>query len=62
MYIIMYWDGATIRERIEKICDSFSGERFDIPNGDLGPEIERVENGIKDARSVLEETRKSVRD
>ena len=62
MYIIMYWDGATIRERIEKICDSFSGERFAIPNGDLSPEIERVENGIKDARSVLEETRKSVRD
>ena len=62
VYIIMYWDGATIRDRIEKICDSFSGQRFPIPDGDLGPEISRVENAIKDSRSVLDETRKSVRD
>lgn len=25
VYIIMYWDGAAIRERISRICDSFSG-------------------------------------
>ena len=62
VYIIMYWDGQTIRERIEKICDSFSGQRFEIPSGDINPEIERVTNAIKDARSVLEETRKSVGD
>lgn len=62
VYIIMYWDGQAIKDRIEKICDSFSGERFELPDGDIGPEIERVKNSIKDARSVLDETRKSVRD
>lgn len=62
VYIIMYWDGRTIKDRIEKICDSFSGQRFDLPAGDIGPEIDRIKNSITDARSVLEETRKSVRD
>jgi len=62
VYIIMYWDGQTIRDRIEKICDSFSGQRFPLPDGEIGPEIERATNAIKDARSVLDETRKSVRD
>jgi len=25
VYIIVFWDGETIRDRIQKICDSFSG-------------------------------------
>lgn len=25
VYIIVFWDGAHIRERIQRICDSFSG-------------------------------------
>ena len=25
VYIIVFWDGDTIREKIQKICDSFSG-------------------------------------
>ena len=31
VYIIMVWDGGVLRDRIQKICDSFSGERFDVP-------------------------------
>lgn len=27
VYIIMYWDGRVIRDRIEKICESFSGQQ-----------------------------------
>ena len=61
VYIIMYQDGPTIRDRIEKICNSFSG-KIELPAGDIAAEIERVENSIRDARSVLEETKKSVRD
>jgi len=25
VYIIVFWDGEHIRDRIQKICDSFSG-------------------------------------
>lgn len=63
VYIIMYWDGQHIRERIARICDSFSGQRFELPAlGEIGPQIERITGSIGDARSVLEQTRKSLRD
>ena len=62
VYIIMYWDGQTIGSKIARICDSFSGQRFELPAGDIGPEIEQVQNSIADARSVLEQTRVSLRD
>ena len=62
VYIIMYWDGAAIRDRISRICDSFTGQRFELPDGDIGAEITQVTNSIGDARSVLEQTRKSLRD
>ena len=42
----MYWDGDTIRERIEKICDSFNGQRFQLPEGDIDPEIEKIKSSI----------------
>jgi hypothetical protein len=28
----MYWAGATIREKIFRICDSFDGNRFELPH------------------------------
>jgi V-type H+-transporting ATPase subunit a len=31
VYIITYYDGVNIREKLRRICDSFSGQRFDIP-------------------------------
>lgn len=32
VYIIMYWAGASIREKILRICDSFDGQRFELPH------------------------------
>ena len=31
IYVIIFKEGVTIREKLNKICDSFLGERFDIP-------------------------------
>ena len=31
VYIIMYWDGEHLKKKIEKISDSFSGQRYIIP-------------------------------
>jgi len=31
VYIIVFWDGQHIRDRIQRICDTFSGQRFDLP-------------------------------
>jgi hypothetical protein len=31
VYIVVFQDGPQIRQRIMRICDSFMGQRFDIP-------------------------------
>jgi hypothetical protein len=31
VYIITYYDGQHTRDRIYKICDSFSGQRYSLP-------------------------------
>lgn len=31
VYIIMYWEGAHIKNKIERICDSFGGQRYELP-------------------------------
>lgn len=32
VYIIVFWDGKNMRERIQKICDSFRGQRYELPS------------------------------
>jgi len=31
VYIIVFQNGPTIKEKIERICDSFPGQRYEIP-------------------------------
>jgi len=31
VYIVTFQDGAYIRDKIHRICDSFSGQRYDLP-------------------------------
>jgi vacuolar-type H+-ATPase subunit I/STV1 len=47
VYIITFQDGATIREKITKICDSFQGQRFELPEmQDLNLNIDRMNTSI----------------
>ena len=63
VYIIVFWDGDTIREKIQKICDSFSGQRYDLPEqNQITPQIEKTKNAIHDARNVYQKTKNSLRD
>jgi vacuolar-type H+-ATPase subunit I/STV1 len=63
MYIITFWEGKMIREKIEKICDSFNGQRFVLPARDqLGNQISQVEGYIQDARANFDATRTNLRD
>jgi len=63
VYIIMYWAGATIREKIFRICDSFDGQRFDLPHPEaVDRQIKRMSQSILDARNVLLQTRNSMKD
>lgn len=29
--MVVYQDGDVIRDRVQKICDSFMGQRFEVP-------------------------------
>lgn len=31
VYIITYYDGAHTRDKIQRICDSFTGQRYNLP-------------------------------
>jgi hypothetical protein len=31
VYIVVFQDGRQLREKIIRICDSFMGQRFDLP-------------------------------
>jgi V-type H+-transporting ATPase subunit a len=63
MYIITFWEGKMIREKIEKICDSFNGQRFVLPAREqLNDQIRQVEGYIQDARANFDATRTNLRD
>ena len=63
VYIITFWDGKQIRDKIEKICDSFNGQRFVLPRRDeLPTQIKQVEGYIQDARANFDATRTNLRD
>lgn len=63
IYIIMFWDQGTIRERIRKICDSFAGERFDIPQNaaDIQQKRNQVSQSVKESMNLLQRSRQILR-
>lgn len=64
VYMVVYQDGQMIKDRIQKICDSFMGSRFEINNlGDqLFDDLARVRNEITDSRSLLKTSKIQLRD
>jgi vacuolar-type H+-ATPase subunit I/STV1 len=64
VYMVVYQDGAVIRDRVQKICDSFMGSRFEIPNlGDpLFAELARVRHQIKEDEGLLKTSRMQLKE
>lgn len=59
----MYWDGDLVREKIQRICDSFTGNRYELPNmQEMDSEIARVSQRIEDARNVFYQTQQALRE
>lgn len=47
VYIIVFWDGEHIRNKLQKICDAFSKERFVLPNlTEIPDKIKEIEKAI----------------
>lgn len=62
VYIIMFLDGQQIRDRLKKICESFHGERFDIPSeqADFATALKGIEKSINDSQDVVDRSRANL--
>lgn len=57
VYVIVFQDGLHIRDKLVRICDSFLGKNFDIPQGgnqqEIVERISELERRIQDARLLI---------
>lgn len=60
-YIVIFQDGEFIRDRIIRICDSFMGERFDIPSTNFAESLKEVEKKVNDSQMVLLNTKEETK-
>jgi len=62
VYIIVFWEGARTREKIENICRSF-GESVNLPPlAEIDNKLKEQEKAIEDGKNVFEETRRQLRE
>jgi hypothetical protein len=50
-----------MRNKVTKICDSFLGQRFDVPSGGVEGKIAEVTQKIKETISIMRLTREEVK-
>ena len=55
VYVILYQEGESLKNRITKICDAFSKERFDLSDDNLNKEVE-IDQKIKETKNLLDAT------
>ena len=51
VYIVVFQDGRMIRDRITKICDSFMGQRFELP------ELYRIQDKLEEVNRNIQESK-----
>ena len=60
-YIVLFQEGLHLREKITRICDSFLGERFEIPHGGFKGKLLEIEAKISETKGVMMTTRTEIR-
>jgi len=62
VYIISFYDGAHTVDKIQRICDSFTGQRFVLPEfNDFEKTFEQVKKTIVNQKSIFERTQSEIR-
>ena len=62
VYIVTFQDGGFLRDKIQKICDSFSGQRYDLPEvTELAPQIMKMKSNIETQIKVVDHTKHQLR-
>lgn len=62
VYIVVFQEGQQLRDRILRICDSFMGQRFDLPALELmGEKVGEVERQISEGQGLIDTSRNQLR-
>jgi Ni,Fe-hydrogenase III large subunit len=62
VYIVVFQEGRQLRERITRICDSFMGQRFDLPNiGGIPTKISEIKHNIQESKTLIDHSRKQLK-
>lgn len=61
VYVVLFPEGEATREKINRICDSFLGEKYDIPIGNIDEKIQEVNNKIKETKNIVEVTNQEIK-
>lgn len=61
VYIITFQDGEILREKLTKICDSFTSEKFEIPTTSFEAKLDHVKSKISETRGLINNTTDQVR-
>ncbi|CDW80575.1 v-type atpase 116kda subunit family protein [Stylonychia lemnae] len=62
VYIVVFQEGRQLRDRIVRICDSFMGQRFDLPPmGTIDQKIDEVKRNILESKNLTETSKKYLK-
>lgn len=62
VYIVVFQDGRQIRDRIVRICDSFLGQRFDLPPiSMMKQKIDEVRRNIFESKNLTKTSKMYLR-
>lgn len=62
VYIIVFQEGKQLRDRIVRICDSFLGQRFDLPPlMGIQRKLTELRQNINDSRALTEQSRNQLK-
>eukprot|EP00824_Muranothrix_gubernata_P005823 TRINITY_DN175_c0_g1_i1.p1 TRINITY_DN175_c0_g1~~TRINITY_DN175_c0_g1_i1.p1 ORF type:complete len:838 (+),score=142.13 TRINITY_DN175_c0_g1_i1:2-2515(+) len=61
IYVIVFKEGETIRQKVIRICDSFSSERFDVPKNEIHQKQEEVERKLTDTQNLMQITKDEIK-
>ena len=54
VYLIVYQESALLKDRVQRICDSFQGQRFEVPPlAELHKQAEETQENIQKSEGLL---------
>ncbi len=62
VYVVLFESGASIKKKLERVCDSFGKERFELGGMEIGERVEDIERQITETKLLLEGTETEIKD